>query len=404
MSDPLADPGSVLPPPTVDTREDHLEEQRRDRLLASLTLTVGAGFVLALPFALQAGAEFFLPLVAAIVIAVALVPLLEWLERHRVPSGLAALGCVLLFLTVLNSIIVLIVVPASGWFQRLPERIPVIRGNLTVLIDAYSALQQFIDRTLATVATAPTREAPALVVQPPGSVLSLLATSAPVALIQMLFALLVVFFFLASWTRLRRSAIEGREDFGGALTMARVIKNVVDATSAYLGTITAINISLGLLVALALHLLGMETPLMWGGIVALLNFVPYLGPILAAALLTVGGLMSFGDIATALIPAALMVALHLIEANVVTPIIVGRRLTLPPLLILISLSFWAWVWGALGAVLAVPLLIILRTILAASGKPDIAGFLFEDGTLTHVGRPGGAEPPGGRLTGEGGAS
>ena len=365
---------------------DHLDEQRRDRLLASLTLTGAAGFLLALPFALQAGAEFFLPLVVAIVIAVAMVPLLEWLERRRVPSGLAALVCVLMFLAVLNSIIVLIVVPASGWFQRLPERIPVIRDNLSALIDAYSALQHFIDDTLATIATAPARDAPALVVQPPRSVLGLVATSAPAALIQMLFALLVVFFFLASWTRLRRSAIAGREDFGGALTLARVIQNVVDATSAYLGTITAINIALGLLVALALQWLGMETPFMWGGIVALLNFVPYLGPIMSAGLLTVGGLMSFGDIGTALVPAAIMVALHLVEANVVTPIIVGRRLTLPPLLILISLSFWAWVWGALGAVLAVPLLIIIRTVLAASGRPDIAGFLFEDGTLTHVGR------------------
>lgn len=366
--------------------EEHLEEQRRDRLLASLTLTAAAGFLLALPFALQAGSEFFLPLTAAIVIAIALVPLLEWLERRRLPSALASLVCVLLFVTILNSIIVLIVVPASGWFQRLPQRIPIIRDNLQVVIDAYSTLQQFIDRTLATIATAPTREAPALVVQPPGSILSLVATSAPAALIQMVFALLVVFFFLASWTRLRRSAIEGREDFRGALTLARVIKNVVDATSAYLGTITAINITLGLLVALALHLLGMETPLMWGGIVALLNFVPYLGPILAAALLTIGGLMSFGDIGTALVPAILMVILHLVEANVVTPIVVGRRLTLPPLLILISLSFWAWVWGALGAVLAVPLLIITRTVLAASGKPDITGFLFENGTLTHMAR------------------
>lgn len=367
--------------------EPHVEEQRRDRLLASLTLTGAAGLLLALPFALQAGAEFFLPLVAAIVIAIALVPLLEWLERRRLPSGLAALICVLLFLIVVNSIIVLIVLPASGWFQQLPERIPVIRSNLQEVIDLYSTLQRFIDRTLSTIASAPAREVPQIVGQPPGSVLSLVATSAPAALIQMLFALLVVYFFLASWTRLRRAVIEGREDFRGALILARVINNVVDATSAYLGTITAINIALGLLVAVALHLLGMETPLMWGGLVAILNFVPYLGPILASALLLVGGLMSFGDFATALIPAALMVGLHLVEANLVTPIIVGRRLTLPPLLILISLSFWAWVWGALGAVLAVPLLIIIRTILAASGKPDIAGFLFEQGTLTHPPRP-----------------
>ena len=72
-----------------------------------------------------------------------------------------------------------------------------------------------------------------------------------------------------------------------------------------------------------------------------------------------------------------------IEANFVTPLVVGRRLTINPLLILLSLSFWAWVWGTTGALLAVPLLIIFRTVLDAAGKPDIAGFLFEEGTLIH---------------------
>ena len=372
--------------------EEQAEEQRRDRLLAGLTLTGAAGLALALPFALQAGAEFFLPVVTAIVIAIALVPFLEWLERRRMRSGFAALLCVVLFLAVLNGILVLIVVPASGWFQLLPERIPVIRDNLSVVIDLYSSLQQFIDRTLATIATVPASDAPQLAMQPPGSLLSLIATSAPHALIQMVFAILVIYFFLANWTRLRRSVIEGREDFRGALTMARVIQNVVDATSAYLATITAINITLGLIVAAALWGLDMPTPLMWGGIVAMLNFVPYLGPILAAVLLTLGGLMSFQDIGTALVPAAIMVGLHLVEANVVTPVIVGRRLTLEPLLILISLSFWTWVWGTLGALLAVPLLIIIRVVVAASGKPDIAGFLFEEGTLTHAGRAPSAPP------------
>ncbi len=392
------DPSTMAdqPDPIVATSgappEERAEEQRRDRLLAGLTLTGAAGLALALPFALQAGAEFFLPVVTAIVIAIALVPFLEWLERRRIRSGFAALLCVVVFLAVLNGILVLIVVPASGWFQLLPERIPVIRANLSVVIDLYSSLQQFIDRTLATVATSPARDAPQLAVQPPGSLLGLIATSAPHALIQMVFAILVIYFFLANWTRLRRSAIEGREDFRGALTMARVIQNVVDATSAYLATITAINITLGLIVAVALYVLDMPTPLMWGGIVALLNFVPYLGPILAAVLLTLGGLMSFQDIGTALVPAAIMVGLHLVEANVVTPVIIGKRLTLEPLLILISLSFWTWIWGTLGALLAVPLLIIIRVVVAASGKPDIAGFLFEEGTLTHTARSLSAEP------------
>jgi predicted PurR-regulated permease PerM len=102
-------------------------------------------------------------------------------------------------------------------------------------------------------------------------------------------------------------------------------------------------------------------------------------------LLAFGGLMTFPDPWAALLPPSLFIGLHLIEANVLTPLIVGRKLTINPLLILVSLSFWAWVWGTTGALLAVPLLIILKTIFSAAGTPDIAGFLFEEGTLTHVG-------------------
>ena len=129
----------------------------------------------------------------------------------------------------------------------------------------------------------------------------------------------------------------------------------------------------------------MDSPVMWGGIVAVLNYIPYLGPIAAAVLLALGGLMTFVDPWAAMLPPVVFIGLHLIEANVITPLIVGHRLTINPLLILVSLSFWAWVWGTTGALLAVPLLIIFKTIFTAAGTPDIAGFLFERGTLTHVG-------------------
>jgi predicted PurR-regulated permease PerM len=144
---------------------------------------------------------------------------------------------------------------------------------------------------------------------------------------------------------------------------------------------------LGLVVAGAMHLLGMPFPLMWGGIIALLNYIPYFGPVIAALLLAIGGLMTFGDIWTALAAPAILYGCHLIEANVVTPLIVGHRLTISPILILVSISFWGWVWGTTGALLAVPLLIILQTVLGAAGKPDIAGFLFEHGTLVRQQRP-----------------
>lgn len=365
------------------TKNDQQEvNRRRDRLLASIALTSGIGLMLALPFALRAGAEFFLPLTAALVIAIALVPLLEWMERRGLPSGLAALIAMIGFLVVANTALVLIVVPATDWFRILPQRLPQIQANLAPLIDFYANLQRFVDETVRMIANGPVAAAQTAAVDAPRSLLQFAATSAPSAIIQMVFALLIIYFFLAGWTRLRRRTINSRGSFDGAMAVARVIQNMVDATSAYVITIATINLCLGAAIAFALWLIGMPSPLMWGGIVALLNFIPYFGPMLAAVLLGLGGLMVFDDVYVALLPAGLQVAFHLVEANVVTPMLLGRRLTMNPLLILVSLAFWGWVWGTPGALLGVPLLIIIQTVVQAAGTPDIAGFLFEQGTLT----------------------
>ena len=357
---------------------------KRDRLLAALTLIGGVGLVIALPFALRAGAEFFLPVTAALVIAIALVPMLEWFERHGVPSKLAAALCVLLFLTLAFFAIGSIVLPAIDWITLIPERIGQVRATLEPLLDLYKAFDRFVEGILSQIAAAPDSSR-VVTIETPNSLSGLLATSAPHVLIQLFFALLVIFFFLAGWTSMRKRTIVSRGSFEGALTTARVIQQVVASTSTYIGTITVINISLGALTSLVLWQLGMTSPVMWGGIVAVLNYIPYLGPIAASLLLFLGGLMVFPDAWSAMLPPLVFIGLHMIEANLVTPMVVGERLEINPLAILISLSFWAWVWGTTGALLAVPLLIIIKQVFSAAGTPDIAGFLFEHGTLTHVG-------------------
>ncbi|WP_344698183.1 AI-2E family transporter [Sphingomonas limnosediminicola] len=359
---------------------------KRDRLLASLTLLAGIGLIIALPFALRYGAEFFMPVTAALVVAIALVPLLEWFERRGIPSKPAAGLCVIIFLLMAVFAIGSIVVPATDWVSQVPGKIPKVRSELEPIFDLYKNLDKFIDKTAAQIAVTQ-NQTRAVRIETPNSMSSLLISSAPHLLIQLFFALLVIFFFLAGWTSMRKKTIVSRGSFEGALTTARVIQQVVDATSTYLGTITLINIGLGTLTAGVLWMLGMPSPVMWGGIVAVANYIPYLGPIVCALLLFLGGLMTYPDVWGAMLPPAAFIGFHLVEANFFTPMVVGHRLTISPLSILVSLSFWAWVWGTTGALLAVPLLIIMKTIFSAAGTPDIAGFLFEHGTLTHIGDP-----------------
>jgi predicted PurR-regulated permease PerM len=360
---------------------------KRDRLLAGISLIAGIGVIVAMPFALRAGAEFFMPVTAALVVAIALVPLLEWFERRGIPSKLSAGLCVIIFLMIAIFAIGSIVIPASDWVAQVPNKIGKVRAALEPVLDIYKNLDRFIGRITTQIQLNQASHARTVTIEQPNSVMGLLATSAPHLLIQLFFALLVIFFFLAGWTTMRKKTIVSRGSFEGALTTARVIQQVVDATSTYLGTITLINVGLGAVTALVLWWLGMPSPVMWGGIVAVANYIPYLGPIVCALLLFVGGLMTFPDVWGALLPPAVFIGFHLVEANFFTPMVVGHRLTISPLSILISLSFWAWVWGTTGALLAVPLLIIMKTVFSAAGTPDIAGFLFEHGTLTHAGEP-----------------
>ena len=300
---------------------------KRDRLLASLTLIAGIGLIVTVPFALRAGAEFFMPVTAALVIAIALVPLLEWFERRGIPSKASAGLCMVIFLAFAMFAIGSIVIPAADWVAQVPTKIPKVRSTLEPLIQLYKHLDRWIDKATSQIAIAPTQPLRTVSVEQPHSVSTLLISSAPHLLIQLFFALLVIFFFLAGWTAMRKKAIVTRGSFEGALTTARVIQQVVDATSTYLGTITLINIGLGALTAGALWLLGMPSPIMWGGIVAVANYVPYLGPIACALLLFAGGLMTFPDVWGAMAPPAAFIGFHLVEANFFTPMVVGHRLT-----------------------------------------------------------------------------
>jgi len=268
---------------------------KRDRLLASLTLIAGIGALIGLPFALRAGAEFFMPVTAALVIAIALVPLLQWLERRGIPAKLSAGMCVIFFLAAMTFVLGSIVIPASNWIALIPQRIEKVRTALEPLLDLYKSLDTYMARIASQVALGQDKSN-AVHIETPNSMLGLITTSAPHLMIQLFFALLVIFFFLSGWSKMRKKTIVSRGSFEGALTTARVIEEVIDATSTYIGTITMINVGLGALTALILWFMGMESPIMWGGIVAVANFVPYLGPIVSAGLLFLGGLMVFPDV------------------------------------------------------------------------------------------------------------
>ena len=218
-------------------------------------------------------------------------------------------------------------------------------------------------------------EAPRVVLASP-SVLQQLALATPSVLVEVLLTFLLTFFMIESRVRLRRHLLFDRASHGTSIKAARVLREIQDRVGAYILTVACINTGVGVVVAIGAWALGVEAPIMWGGLAALLNFIPYIGPMAMTALLALFGLGTADTVVLGLIPAAAYLGLHTVESNLVTPSILGARFTVSPVMILIALSYFSWIWGVLGALLSVPILLILTALFEHIGRPNLIGFVF----------------------------
>ncbi len=355
---------------SMTTRPDPLSgtEHVLDRHLSTLTLLIGFALFLALPFVLSAGAAFFLPLTSAFVITVILAPVADRLVRLGLGNGLASALAVLFFAAVSVVVIVAIMQPAIALLAKLPElsvRATEILRDLKVWLGAMGTVFD-LERIM--------RDSSALTAG--SDLLTTMALSTPGALLEYFLTLLLVYFFVRSRVGIKRSLLLERDTVSASLTAARTVRDVQDKVSHYVGTVALINLGMGAIVAGGTWLLGLENPIMWGGLAAILNFIPYVGPIVTALLLGITGIVEFGSVWFGLVPALCYLGLHAVEANLITPAIVGQRLLMHPASLLIGLSYFTWIWGAPGAVLAIPLTIIIGVVLDRIGRPNLLGFLF----------------------------
>ncbi len=342
------------------------------RLVSALVVILGAGLFMALPFVLSIGSIVFLPFVTAAILSIVLSPLADRLSGLGLPNALASLLALLAFLLIAMLVLSLILQPALDTFDRFPamlvkitNQVSQLRGNLGWLND--------LNRQLARLGGhSPARE----VVLAGPSVIEQVAFATPSLVLETLFTLLMTYFMVESRMRLRRRLLLDRASFGASLKAARVMRDVQDRVASYILTVALINLGVGAIVAMGAWVLDFEAPIMWGGLAFVLNFLPYIGPLMMIAVLTLFGLGTSGNLLAGLAAPAAYLGLHAVEANFITPAILGRRFTLNPVLILLSISYFSWIWGVIGALLSVPILLTLTALFEHLGKPNLIGFLF----------------------------
>jgi predicted PurR-regulated permease PerM len=327
--------------------------------LRSLMLT--GLFLLALFHTLRMARDLLLPLMLAFFLSSLLSPLLRMLKRAHIPP---AVGAALLLIVLVGGVglgVYSLVEPATEWVEKAPESLSRIQRKLRLLRSPIEQVTRTADQMERTIAGESTT-APAAAVKSPAWIKQAVFGGTTAFLSEVIVVIVLLYFLLASGDLFLRKLIKvlpTLKDKRRAVEIAREVENNI---STYLFTVTLINIGVGTAVGLGVWALKMPNPVLWGVLACVLTYIPYLGSLVGIGILALASLLVFDDVGHALAVPAVYVVVSFVEGNFITPMILGRRLTLNPVVIFVGLLFWFFLWGIPGALLAVPSLAIFKII------------------------------------------
>jgi predicted PurR-regulated permease PerM len=317
--------------------------------------TIGM-FIILFVVALSLARPILLPVASAFVVTMMLGPLSARAERYRVPSIVSAITLWFLVVIAFYGLIVLLAAPVVDWIGKAPDIGRNIQEKLRVLDRPLSVLQELRDAFL------PSDKKGSLGVD-------IMAFIQPAVLIvtpaigQILIFFGTLFFMLLGRSQLRRVLIAFFDEREARLRMIKIMNDIEHNLTGYLSVVTLINLGVGLCGGFAAWVTGLPDPVAWTVLAFILNFIPYVGALIMEAALLMVGLVTFTTLAHALVAPLIFLALATLEGHFLTPGIMGKRLTLNPLTVFLSLVFWTWLWGPVGAFLAVPLLIVALVVI-----------------------------------------
>lgn len=318
-------------------------------------------FLLLLLAALYAARSLALPVAFAALASLVLGPVVRALVRFRVPAPLTAAALLLLFLGGAGYGIVALSGPAAEWVKRAPEGVREAERKLRFLREPVAQVSQATERVERATRLPGVQPTQTVVVQPRS--LSDVALDQTQGFVSgLLMSAVLLFFLLSAPDGFLEKAVElapRLQDKKRVVTAAREIEGEV---STYLLTTSMINAAFGAAVGVAMALLGVPNAILWGVLAALTNFVPYVGALAMAVVLAGVGILSFEGPWRMFLPAGVFVLLNVVEANFVTPFVMGRRLTLNPAVVFVWVLLWSWLWGVPGGLIAVPMLAALKIV------------------------------------------
>jgi predicted PurR-regulated permease PerM len=317
---------------------------------AAQAATVGI-FTILFFVALSLAKAIILPVTAAFVVTLMLSPLSERADLYRVPQWLTALVLWLGAVAVAFGVVDLVSAPVIDWVHKAPDIGRSIQDKLQVLSRPLSGLREIRDALLPAQSDKDVKVDVVAIVQ------QTILFASP-ALGQILIFFVTLFFMLLGRRRLRHLVVRFFSHHEVRLRSLRIMNDIETNLTGYLSVMAIINAGVGIGAGIIAAVVGLPSPVAWGVLGFVLNFIPYIGAGIMELGMFLVGLVTFPTLTYAFIAPLLYILMGLIEGQFLTPSILGRRFTLNPLTVFISLVFWAWLWGPAGAFLAVPLLII----------------------------------------------
>jgi len=328
--------------------------------------------VLMLGVLLYLARALLLPVLCAIAVGLTIGPAIGMLKRHGIPDWLTALVVVLGLIGAMNVAIVMLAGSASTLVGKAPEYGKALAEKLHYFDRPFQSLNDL--QNALGINTSDKAFDPSSLIT---GFLTFVTPAALQFVLQVVMFFATLFFVIMGRSGFRKYAINWFGTRDSRLRALKILNDIEENLGGYLIVVTAINLSLGIVTALMAWLLGLPSPLIWGAAAFVLNYVPYVGPAVMDVLLLAIGLVTYPTLLGALIPPAVFIGITIIEGQFLTPAIVGRQvLNLHPLAIFLSIAFWSWLWGPIGAFLATPILIMARVALAhsyPSQKSEIPG-------------------------------
>lgn len=314
-------------------------------------------FLLLTMYTMYFAASLIMPIVLAFLLSLVLTPVVNLMVSVRIPRGVAAVVVMLTVGLTIAAGIYAVGAPASEWIEKAPTELRKLESKLAWVKEPVAKLnrtQEQVDQLTGSTEGGAAR--------PSFSLMDVILNRTPDVVFGIAIMLILLFFVLVSGDSLLNKLVRISPSLQDKKMVVQVARDIQRHVSIYLGTITLINVVVGLVIAVAMQLLGVPNPVLWGVMAGALNYIPYLGVAITIVVVAFVSLLTFDSIGRILMPPATILLVNIVEGQFLTPIITGRRLALSPVAIFLSVVILGWIWGIIGVFIAVPVLATVKLV------------------------------------------